>query len=53
MNETDEDSSEVGIMDLPEEIVEYILALLSPYSDFQSARLVCRLWYKIMKGRPI
>ena len=51
MNESEEDGGEAGIMDLPEEILEYILSLLSPYSDFQSARLVCRLWHKIMLGR--
>lgn len=34
---------------LPDEITVTILSYLSLYSDFNSARLVCRKWYQVMK----
>ena len=29
---------------LPEDVVEYILMLVSPYGELQSCRAVCRQW---------
>ena len=40
----------LGIDDLPDEVLEYMLSLLSPYRDFSSVMLVCHRWYNIMKG---
>nr|XP_045600866.1 F-box only protein 42-like [Procambarus clarkii] len=36
--------------DLPEEILEYILCLISPYNDLRSCRQVCRRWYTCCQG---
>ena len=33
---------------LPIEIVEKIISYLSPYGDFYDAKLVCRLWYRLI-----
>lgn len=40
----------VYISDLPEELIEYIFFHLSPYRDLQSAKLVCRQWYRLVLG---
>ena len=34
---------------IPDEIIVKILTHLSPYRDFNSARLVCRKWYRVIK----
>ena len=34
---------------IPAELTVKILSYLSPYSDFNSARLVCRKWYRVVK----
>ena len=41
----------VYISDLPEELIEYIFFHLSPYRDLQSAKLVCRQWYRLVQGK--
>ncbi|KAK3869686.1 hypothetical protein Pcinc_025023 [Petrolisthes cinctipes] len=38
------------INDLPEEILEYILCLISPYNDLRSCRQVCQRWYTCCQG---
>ena len=39
-----------SLSDLPDEILDHILSLVSPYRDFKSAMLVCKRWHKIMQG---
>ncbi|XP_042334297.1 F-box only protein 42 [Sceloporus undulatus] len=36
--------------ELPEEVVEYILSFLSPYQEHKTAALVCKQWYRLIKG---
>uniref|UniRef100_T1JLR5 F-box domain-containing protein n=1 Tax=Strigamia maritima TaxID=126957 RepID=T1JLR5_STRMM len=38
-----------GIENLPEEVFEYILSLLSPYRDLKNCMCVCRAWRKYIK----
>ena len=40
-----------NIEELPDEILEQILAEISPYKDFKSAMLVCKRWHFVMKSR--
>ncbi|XP_076857909.1 F-box only protein 42 [Brachyhypopomus gauderio] len=35
---------------LPEEVLEYILSFLSPYQEHKTAALVCKQWYRLIKG---
>jgi len=35
---------------IPDEILEYILSLTSPYCDFKSALLVSKRWYSVIKS---
>ncbi|XP_066940021.1 F-box only protein 42 isoform X1 [Macrobrachium rosenbergii] len=39
-----------SIEDIPEEILEYILCLVSPYNDLRSCRQVCQRWYTCCQG---
>lgn len=52
--EEDPDSSAKGdgrtMMELPEEVLEYILSFLSPYQEHKTAALVCKQWYRLIKG---
>ena len=52
--EGDPDSSAKGegrtMMELPEEVLEYILSFLSPYQEHKTAALVCKQWYRLIKG---
>jgi hypothetical protein len=41
---------EAFIQYLPTEVLEYILGLVSPYSDLQSCKLVCKRWLEIVQG---
>ncbi|ESO95769.1 hypothetical protein LOTGIDRAFT_116426 [Lottia gigantea] len=41
---------QVNVLDLPEELVEYILGLISPYQDLKNASLVCKQWNRLVKG---
>lgn len=41
---------EAFIQNLPTEVLEYILGLVSPYSDLQSCKLVCKRWLEIVQG---
>ena len=42
--------SPVDINSLPDEILEYILSLTSPYCDLKSALQVSKRWYNVTKG---
>ncbi len=37
--------------ELPEEVLEYILSFLSPYQEHKMAALVCKQWYRLIKGQ--
>ncbi|XP_030078060.1 F-box only protein 42 [Microcaecilia unicolor] len=39
-----------SMSELPEEVLEYILSFLSPYQEHKTAALVCKLWYRLIKG---
>ncbi|XP_068097719.1 F-box only protein 42 [Hyperolius riggenbachi] len=39
-----------SMCDLPEEVLEYILSFLSPYQEHKTAALVCKQWYRLIKG---
>lgn len=41
------------MVELPEEVLEYILSFLSPYQEHKTAALVCKQWYRLIKGIPI
>lgn len=51
------DSSAKGggrtMVELPEEVLEYILSFLSPYQEHKTAALVCKQWYRLIKGTPL
>ncbi|XP_062842461.1 F-box only protein 42 [Trichomycterus rosablanca] len=42
--------SQRAICELPEEVLEYILSFLSPYQEHKTAALVCKQWYRLIKG---
>ncbi|KAG5838819.1 hypothetical protein ANANG_G00227670 [Anguilla anguilla] len=42
--------SERTMGELPEEVLEYILSFLSPYQEHKTAALVCKQWYRLIKG---
>ncbi|XP_066462423.1 F-box only protein 42 isoform X1 [Eleutherodactylus coqui] len=39
-----------SMSELPEEVLEYILSFLSPYQEHKTAALVCKQWYRLIKG---
>lgn len=39
--------------ELPEEVLEYILSFLSPYQEHKTAALVCKQWYRLIKGEGV
>lgn len=39
--------------ELPEEVLEYILSFLSPYQEHKTAALVCKQWYRLIKGESV
>jgi len=43
-------AEETTIDCVPDEILEYILSLTSPYCDFKSALLVSKRWYFIIRS---
>lgn len=43
-------SSQTAMGELPEEVLEYILSFLSPYQEHKTAALVCKQWYRLIKG---
>uniref|UniRef100_A0A672JGR5 F-box protein 42 n=1 Tax=Salarias fasciatus TaxID=181472 RepID=A0A672JGR5_SALFA len=47
--DTEDDGAET-MMELPEEVLEYILSFLSPYQEHKTAALVCKQWYRLIKG---
>lgn len=51
--EADRPAASVHSMrELPEEVLEYILSFLSPYQEHKTAALVCKQWYRLIKGQP-
>lgn len=40
-----------SMVELPEEVLEYILSFLSPYQEHKTAALVCKQWYRLIKGK--
>ena len=41
---------EALINSLPEEVLEYILSLVSPYGDLYACKLVCKKWLELIQG---
>lgn len=41
---------EALINGLPEEVLEYILSLVSPYGELESCKLVCKKWLELVQG---
>uniref|UniRef100_A0A4W5QMX6 F-box protein 42 n=1 Tax=Hucho hucho TaxID=62062 RepID=A0A4W5QMX6_9TELE len=44
------DEGKRTMVELPEEVLEYILSFLSPYQEHKTAALVCKQWYRLIKG---
>lgn len=42
-----------SMVELPEEVLEYILSFLSPYQEHKTAALVCKQWYRLIKGKSV
>ena len=42
--DSEEPCSDVGIQNLPDEVLVYILSLVSPYQDLHNSARVCRQW---------
>ena len=41
----------VGINDLPNELLVYILSLLPPYKDLENCMVVCKRWHKNVQSK--
>lgn len=48
-----EEKLTVGINDLPNELLEYIISLLPPYQDLENCMVVCKRWYKNVQSEII
>lgn len=48
--EVEETRHNRSMSELPEEVLEYILSFLSPYQEHKTAALVCKQWYRLIKG---
>ncbi|XP_073937329.1 F-box only protein 42 isoform X1 [Castor canadensis] len=48
--EVEETTHNRSMCELPEEVLEYILSFLSPYQEHKTAALVCKQWYRLIKG---
>lgn len=48
--EVEETRHNRSMLELPEEVLEYILSFLSPYQEHKTAALVCKQWYRLIKG---
>ena len=46
-------AEEASIECVPDEILEYILSLTSPYCDFKSALQVSKRWYSVTKSMSL
>ncbi|XP_034231582.1 F-box only protein 42 [Thrips palmi] len=46
----DDDTSKNNINDLPDEVLEYIFSLVSPYKDVKECMLVCKRWLSNVKN---
>ncbi|KAL0603309.1 F-box only protein 42 [Plecturocebus cupreus] len=47
--EVEETRHNRSMLELPEEVLEYILSFLSPYQEHKTAALVCKQWYRLIK----
>lgn len=52
MSNMDETRFMCYINGLPDEILEFIFTLTSPYRDLKSMMLVCRRWHAVVTGQP-
>ncbi|KFP08465.1 F-box only protein 42 [Calypte anna] len=50
LEEVEETRHNRSMLELPEEVLEYILSFLSPYQEHKTAALVCKQWYRLIKG---
>ncbi|KAK6632235.1 hypothetical protein RUM44_007266 [Polyplax serrata] len=50
MGSTDDNPGEKTIDDLPDEVLEYILSLVSPYKDSDSCKLVSKRWCRTVNS---
>lgn len=50
MSQDEDPRSQRAMVELPEEVLEYILSFLSPYQEHKTAALVCKQWYRLIKG---
>ena len=50
-NASSMERSSSSINDLPDEVLEYILSLISPYKDMKECMLVCRRWLQSVKSK--
>lgn len=37
--------------DLPDEVIEYILGLVSPYRDFDNCKVVSKRWHRLCRSK--
>lgn len=51
MGSTDDNPGEKTIDDLPDEVLEYILSLVSPYKDSDSCKLVSKRWCRTVNSK--
>jgi len=42
---------ESTVDDVPDEVLEYVLSLVSPYKDLQECSLVCKRWHRSVKSK--
>lgn len=47
----DDDTSKKNINELPDEVLEYIFSLVSPYKDVKECMLVCKRWHSNVKSK--
>lgn len=47
----EDDSSNININDLPDEVLEYIFSFVSPYKDLKECMLVCKRWHENVKSK--
>lgn len=45
-----DDASRKSIDELPDEVLEYIFSLVSPYKDLKECMLVCKRWHTIVQN---
>lgn len=48
---TEDDPLKKNINELPDEVLEYIFTLVSPYKDLRGCMLVCKRWHETVKSK--